>query len=225
MLLISSVNIAGLMLARSASRKKELGMRVAANWCNARQNHFATAYGKPPSFACGRRYRNGCLEIFRGSRILVSFFSRNWSMPLQLDAHPDTRVFAFTLLISVTAGVAFGLVPAFSRGRQDLVHLLKTDPGVAIGTRHRLPLGSLIVLIQIALAMPLLSGAALVARTLSNLRAEDVGFNPQRLLVFRIRFHVRSKESPKPRYRDLQERLALLPGVASVSRSGVALFE
>src|SRR5580700_5949895 len=158
-----------------------------------------------------------------GARILVSFFSRNWSMPLQLDAHPDTRVFAFTLLISVTAGVAFGLVPAFSRGRQDLVHLLKTDPGVANGTRHRLPLGSLIVLIQIALAMPLLSGAALVARTLANLRAEEVGFNPQHLLVFRID-STYSRKNPDTVYRDLQQQLRSLPGVVSVSRSGVFLL-
>jgi predicted permease len=219
-LLISSVNIAGLMLARSASRKKELGMRVALGATRGRIISQLLTESLLLSLAGGAI---GMVLGDFGARILVSFFSRNWWMPLQLDAHPDTRVFAFTLLISVTAGVAFGLVPAFSRGRQDLVHLLKTDPGVAIGTRHRLPLGSLIVLIQIALAMPLLSGAALIARTLSNLRAEDVGFNPQHLLVFRID-STYGRKNPQTRYRDLQERLALLPGVASASRSGVALL-
>ena len=133
-LLISSVNIAGLMLARSASRKKELGMRVALGATRGRIISQLLTESLLLSLAGGAI--GMALGDF-GARILVSFFSRNWSMPLQLDAHPDTRVFAFTLLISVTAGVAFGLVPAFSRGRQDLVHLLKTDPGVAIGTPRR----------------------------------------------------------------------------------------
>lgn len=126
------------------------------------------------------------LGVF-GARILVSFFSRNWSMPLQLDVHPDARAFAFTLLVSVVVGVAFGLIPAFSSGRPDLVSMLKTESGSAMGGVGRsMAFGSLIVITQIALAMPVLAAAGLVTRTLANLRAEDTGFNPQHLLVFWI---------------------------------------
>ena len=63
------------------------------------------------------------LGVF-GARILASFFSQNWSMPLQLEVHPDARVFAFTLLVSAAVGVAFGLIPAFSSGRPDFVSML-----------------------------------------------------------------------------------------------------
>ena len=122
-----------------------------------------------------------------GASILVAFFSRNWATPLQLDVHPDARVFAFTLLASAAVGVAFGLIPVFSSGRPDLVSVLKTEGGNAMGgAGRRLTFGSLIVITQIALAMPVLAAAGLVARTLANLRAENAGFNPQHLLVFRI---------------------------------------
>jgi predicted permease len=71
--------------------------------------------------------------------------------------------------------------------------------------------------------MPILAGAGLVTRTLANLRAEDVGFNPQHLLVFQIE-PTYSRKNPDTLYRDLQQQLRSLPGVVSVSRSGVALL-
>jgi predicted permease len=145
-------------------------------------------------------------------------------MPLQLEVHPDARVFAFTLLVSAAVGVAFGLIPAFSSDRPDLVSMLKAESGSAMGGVGRsVPFGSLIVITQIALAMPILAAAGLVTRTLANLRAEEVGFNPQYLLVFRID-STYSRKNPDTVYRDLQQQLRSLPGVVSVSRSGVALL-
>ena len=91
------------------------------------------------------------------------------------------------------------------------------------GVGRSVAVGSLIVITQIALAMPVLAAAGLVARTLANLRAEDVGFNPQHLLVFRID-STYTRKNPDTLYRDLQQQLGSLPGVVSVSRSGVALL-
>jgi putative ABC transport system permease protein len=145
-------------------------------------------------------------------------------MPLQIDVHPDARVVAFTLLVSVAVGIAFGLIPAFSSGRPNLVSTLKTEGGSMIaGVGRSLVFGSLIVITQIALAMPIRAAAGLVARTLANLRAEEVGFNPQHLLVFRIDSTYGGKNPSTP-YRDLQQQLRSLPGIVSVSRSGVALL-
>ena len=220
-LLISCVNIAGLMLARSAARKKELGMRVALGATRGRIISQLLTESLLLALAGGTV--GMALGAF-GAHILVSFFSRNWSMPLQLDVHPDARVFAFTLLVSVAVGVAFGLVPAFSSGRRDLISTLKAESGSAIvGVGRSRAFGSLIVITQIALAMPILAAAGLVTRTLANLRAEDVGFNPQHLLVFRID-STYSRKNPDTLYRDLQQQLRSLPGVVSVSRSGVALL-
>jgi predicted permease len=220
-LLISCVNIAGLILARSAVRRKELGMRVALGATRGRIISQLLAESLLLSFAGGAA---GMILGVLGARILVSFFSRNWAMPLHLDIHPDARVFAFTLLVSIAVGVAFGLIPAFSSSRLDLVSMLKTQSGAAIaGAGRSVAFGSLIVITQIALAMPVLAAAGLVTRTLANLRAEDVGFNPQHLLVFRID-STYSRQNPATVYQDLQQQLESLPGVISVSHSGVALL-
>jgi predicted permease len=220
-LLISCVNIAGLMLARSAARRKELGMRVALGATRGRIISQLLTETLLLAFAGGAVGMG--FGVF-GARILVSFFSRNWPMPLQLDVHPDARVFAFTLLVSVAVGVVFGLIPAFSSGRPDLVSTLKAESGSTMGGVGRsLGFGSLIVITQIALAMPILAAAGLVTRTLANLRAEDVGFNPQHLLVFQIE-PAYSRKNPETLYRDLQQQLRSLPGVVSVSRSGGALL-
>ncbi|MGA7928876.1 MAG: ABC transporter permease [Candidatus Sulfotelmatobacter sp.] len=220
-LLISCVNIAGLMLARSGARRKELGIRVALGATRGRIISQLLTESLLLAFMGGAV--GMALGVF-GSRILVSFFSRNWSMPLQLDAHPDARVFVFTLLVSVAVGVAFGLIPAFFSSRPDLVSTLKAESGSAMaGVGRSVAVGSLIVITQIALAMPVLAAAGLVARTLANLRAEDVGFNPQHLLVFRID-STYTRKNPDTLYRDLQQQLRSLPGVVSVSRSGVALL-
>jgi predicted permease len=103
-----------------------------------------------------------------------------------------------------------------------LVPTLKDERGTSAAGRT-LAVGSLIVMLQIALAMPILAAAGLVARTLANLKAEDVGFNPQHLLVFRVD-STYSQKNPATLYRDLQQELGSLPGIASVSRSGVALL-
>ena len=220
-LLISCVNIAGLMLARSTARRKELGIRVALGATRGRI--ISQLLTESLLLACMGGAFGMALGVF-GARILVSFFSRNWSMPLQLDAHPDARVFVFTLLVSVAVGVAFGLIPAFFSSRPDLVSTLKAESGSAMaGVGRSVAVGSLIVITQIALAMPVLAAAGLVARTLANLRAEDVGFNAQHLLVFRID-STYTRKNPDTLYRDLQQQLRSLPGVVSVSRSGVALL-
>jgi predicted permease len=220
-LLISCVNIAGLMLARSTARRKELGLRVALGATRGRIVSQLLTESLLLSFVGGAI---GMVLGGLGARILASFFSRNWSMPLQLDAHPDARVFAFTLLVSVAVGVAFGLIPAFSSSRPDLVSTLKTESGSAMaGVGRSVAVGSLIVITQIALAMPVLAAAGLVARTLANLKAEDVGFNPQHLLVFGVD-STYTRKNPDTLYRDLQQQLKSLPGVVSVSRSGVALL-
>jgi predicted permease len=220
-LLISCVNIAGLMLARSAARRKELGLRVALGATRGKIISQMLTESLLLAFAGGTV--GMALGLF-GARILVSFFSRNWSMPLQLDVHPDARVFAFTLLVSVAVGVTFGLIPVFSSRQSDLVSTLKAEGGSAMaGVGRSLAFGSLIVITQIAFAMPILAAAGLVARTLANLRGENVGFNPQHLLVFRVD-STYSRKNPDTLYRDLHQQLRSLPGIASVSRSGVALL-
>ena len=220
-LLISCVNIAGMMLARSAARRKELGVRVALGATRGKIIAQLLTESLLLAFAGGA---GGMVFGVLGARVLVSFFSRNWPMPLRLDIHPDARVFAFTVLVSVLVGVVFGLVSALLSDRLDLVSTLKAEPGGGMaGMSRNLAFGSLIVVIQIAFTMPILAGAGLVARTLTNLRSENIGFNAQHLLTFQID-STYSRKNPETLYRDLQQEIRSLPGIVSVSYSGVALL-
>ena len=220
-LLISCVNISGLVLARAAARKKEIGTRVALGASRSRIISQLLIESLLLSFLGGAF---GILLGEAGARVLVAFLSHNWWVRLDLNVHPDVRVLFFTLLVSGLVGVASALVPAVSSGRRDSLSFFRTATSSIIATTRRgFAFGSLIIVAQIALAMPILTGAALVARTLGNLKAENLGFNPQHVVVFRVDSSYIHKD-PNGLYRNLQEQFASLPGVLSVSRSGVALL-
>src|SRR5262249_1659011 len=157
-----------------ASRRKEFGMRFALGATRGRIISQLLTESLLLSVIAGAM---GLALGDFGSRILVSFFSRNWSMPLQLDVHPDARVFASAVLVAVAVGVVVGLSPALGRARQHLPVLGTESESVTIGTRRRLARGSLIVMLQIPLAVPLLGGAAHDAHPMRSLKAQEVEFN------------------------------------------------
>jgi len=223
-LLISCANIAGLMLARAAARRKELAMRVALGATRGRITRQLLTESLLLSLTGGAA---GILLGYLGAGALASFLSHNWTLRLQLDVHPDARILAFTALVSVVVGIAFGLAPAFSSGRTDLAPTLREVAGNAAGIRgSHVILGSSLVLIQMALAMLVLTGTGLVVRTLANLKSENVGFDPQNLLVFRVdaTYTSRAGGNIDTLYRNLQEQLSSLPGVTAISRSGILLL-
>ncbi len=121
-LLISCANIAGLMLARSAARRKELAMRIALGATRARILRQLFTESLLLSLTGGAI---GILLGYLGAGALASFLSHNWYRPLQVDVRPDAHVLAFTVLVSVLVGVAFGLAPVFSSRRLDLVPAVK----------------------------------------------------------------------------------------------------
>ena len=222
-LLISCANIAGLMLARSAARRKELAMRIALGATRGRITRQLLTESILLSLA------GGACGIFLGSqgaRALTSFLSSNWFQPVQVDVHPDARVLAFTFFVSVLVGVAFGLAPAFSSQRSDLTPALKESAGGSTARGGWITLGNSLVVVQIALTMVALTGAGLLIRTLSNLKFENVGFDAHYLLVFRVdaTYSQRTGDRLKTLYGDLQERLSALPGVIAATRSGVELL-
>jgi len=220
-LFIACANLAGLTLARSAARQKELAMRVALGATSARILRQLLTESLLLSLTGGAL---GILLGYLGAGGLEKFLSHNWYLPLQVDVRPDAHVLAFTVVVSILVGIVFGLAPIFSRRRLDLVPALKeTVASATIAGRRRLTLGNSLVLVQMALAMLILAGTGLLVRTLSNLRAENVGFDPQNVVVFRVdaAYSHRAGGNLQTLYRDLQEQLSSLPGVTSASRSGV----
>ena len=96
-LVISCANIAGLMLARSAARRKEMAMRIALGATGARIIRQLLTESLLLSVLGGSA---GIVVGYLGAGALASFLSHNWFLPLQVDVHPDTHVLAFTVLAS-----------------------------------------------------------------------------------------------------------------------------
>jgi predicted permease len=223
-LIASATNIAGLMLARSGARRKEIAMRIALGATRARIVRQLLTESLLLSIMCGTV---GILLGRFGAFALSSFLSHNWSVPIDLDVQPDARVLAFSFSVSVLVGIAFGIIPALAIRRPELAPALKAfATSASPRAERRFAVGMLIVVAQIALAVPVLIGAGLVVRTLANLKTEDVGFDAHNLLVFRVdsTYSGESGAHQNNLNRNLQEQLSSLPGVASVSRSGVSLL-
>src|SRR5439155_17634600 len=132
----------------------------------------------------------------------------------------DWRVLTFTLIVSIATGVVFGLLPALQTARTDLYIALKRTGIAAVSGFRRTSGRAMLVVLEIALALMLVIGAALLIRTSVALRAVRPGFDSRNLLTLRMsvagtRFETRDGISELAR--DGRERLRALPGVAAAS--------
>ncbi len=220
-LLISCANIAGLMLARNAVRRKEIAVRNALGASPGRIMRQLLTESLLLSLSGGVC---GFLLGWRGAQTLANFFGPNltWLVPMQIDVHPNLRILGFTASTTIFVGVIFGVLPAFLSRRVKVIPALKDGAMQATSGSSRGILGHTLIVAQMALASLLLIGAGLLVRTLSNLNSVPLGFDPQNVLVFSIDS---TYSSPKQgNFQTLQEQLASLPGVSSVSSSSGPLI-
>jgi predicted permease len=227
-LLIASVNVANLLLARGAARLPELATRAAlgaGRWRLVRQ--LAT-----------EGLMLGALGGLLGAGlawmtipILASQIS--FSYIALIDARPDVRVLGLALALTVTAALVAGVVPALRLSRTTL------QSGLASGNRTTMASGRrlqrVLVTAQLAMSLLLVSAAGLLLRTIVHLAGVDPGFTPAHVVMLNVR-----DEAPQPsfggvddtarkarraeRYRVLDERLNAVPGVQSASVSWLGLF-
>jgi putative ABC transport system permease protein len=211
--LIACSNVANLLLARGATRGKEIGIRLALG-ANRRQ--------------IVRQLLAESLVIGLAGSALGLIFAV-WGVDLMLSALPnevpywihfdfDWRVFSFALGIGAVSSVLFGLLPALQSSRPHLVDALKeggrTGSGGAKGQRVR----NSLVVAEVALALVLLIGAGLMMRSFMNLQKTDIGMDPSRTLTFRVGLpeaQFPDKDTPARFFEQLIPKLAHLPGVES----------
>lgn len=180
-LLIACTNVASLLLARMASRKQEIAVRSALGAGRLRLARQIVAESVI-LFAAGGAL--GLLLALWGTRLLIALNPD--AIPRADEISFDGRVLAYTLLVSVSMGALFGLVPAPSAiGRQLYGALREGGRSLAAGRRSRLA-GSILVLGEMALALALLVGAGLLLRSLARLQAVDPGFNPRGVITARL---------------------------------------
>jgi predicted permease len=228
-LLIACANVAGLLLARSTSRERELAVRLALGASRRRVMQQMLTESILLSLAGAAL---GTLLAYAGASALAAFASTSVDRPLQIDAVPDMRVLLFTMGVALATGIGFGLAPAIrgARTRSAAEMSRGTTEAAPLNTpagRRRLGLGSTLVVLQVALSIVMLTGAGLLLRTLSKLRSVDAGFDTRNVLMVWINPALTGydKNHVQSLYDNLQQRLSSLPGVISVSYSSWALLD
>jgi|SRR5579871_1309183 len=214
-LLIACCNLANLLLGRATARSGEIAVRLALGAGRGRlirqvlaESLLLAAIGSAAALAVSHW----------GGMALVTLASegRDWTLPLG----PDWRVLAFTAAVTAGATCLFGLAPAWSATRVDLLSALQGARGQS-GGRHRQFLGKALVTAQISISLVLLAGSALLVRSLWSLRHQDFGFRSEHVLMVDLPWEF--SPSMMARYRALSvplyERVNQLPGVLSAAFS------
>ena len=219
-LLIACSNLANLLLARSAGRRREIAVRVALGATRgqiAAQLLMESLLLSLGGEALGLMLGKVCWNVFGG---LVP--AQLGSSGLQIDG----QVLVFTAAISIAAGVLFGFTPAFRATDVTLHDALKE--GVRTGeSRGGLRLRDGLVVAQFALAFALLVGSGLMIQTIWNLHKEDLGFRADHLLTMGIslpKTKYDTDEKTRVFFREVEEKVRALPGVKSVGFSSDAPF-
>jgi predicted permease len=220
-LLIACANLASLLIARAAARRKEMALRTAVGagrWALLRQLLIESL----------------TLTLAAG---LLGLLIAQWAVaallqvvndddgPSWLAAQLDFRLFAYAMAVAVAAGVIFGCAPLLQTLRIDLVTALKEQASTtASGARQRAR--KVLVAAQIALALVLVTGAVLFASTLVNLRNTSPGFEPANVLTFALEPRLNGYDKPRTAalLRNLRERLAATPGVENVAYAASGPF-
>ncbi len=215
-LLIACANIAGLMLARSAGRASEIGVRLALGAGRFRVARQLLTESVLLAALGGALALIVAVWLTDGLRAMLP--DKNADMQAQLGFAPDWRILGFTMGLSVVTGLLFGLAPALQSSTLDLLPLLKGAGGSLSGA-SRSRLRSVLVVGQIALSLVLLVSAGLCVRTLQNAQAINLGFTAENLLTAKLDLGRQNYSETQGRvfYQRLLERLGGLPGVEAAS--------
>jgi macrolide transport system ATP-binding/permease protein len=224
-LLIACINLAGLLLARAAARRKEIGIRLCVGASRSRlvRQLMAESFLLAALGGGGGLALSWCsLRGFLATELLSAWGHADLAELALRHLTPDCRILSFTLLISLGSCLVFGLVPALRATRANLITTIK-DEGGAIGQRRtRSWLRNGLVVTQIALCLVLLIAAGLLLRGLGQTQTLEPSFDPQKmlLLIVNVRPARYNEARAQQFYQELAARLEALPGVRSVTRAG-----
>jgi putative ABC transport system permease protein len=215
-LLIACVNVANLLLARSTTRMREFAIRAALGASQGRVIRQLLTESMMLALAGGGL---GLLLAAWGTRTALALLPA--ALPRAQEIGLDIRVLVFTTAISVIAGVLFGMVPALRTSRQDLHGTLKEGSRSVSGVHHRTQ--NAFVVVEIAMALILLTGAGLMIRSLVRLWNINPGFDSHNVLTFNVSLPPStaqaSPDAIRAAWRQFDDKVKATPGIESVSLS------
>jgi predicted permease len=207
-LFLACTNVASLMLARQSSREKENAVRVTLGASRRRlirlqlvESLFLSILAALP----GMGLAAAAIPVARtlGPRDIRGF--------AELSLNPE--VLAFCALLSVITGVLFGLGPAWLTARRDPQGSLRAGGRTMTGSLARRRLGGVLMALQLALAMVLVTGAGLMLRSFLRVQDVDLGYQPQGLLFLHLDAPTREGGGPAALYDEALARIRAIPGV------------
>ena len=215
LLLISCANVAGLLLARGSGRQAELAVRAALG--ASRREVVFQLLGESLVLSAIGGVVGTVLAVFmlKGLLHLVPT-----GVPRVAEASIDGTVLAFTVGVSLLTGIVFGLLPARRLSRLDPVLALRDGSRTSTAGSKQHRLHSALVVAETAVGLVLLIGAGLLIRSFLHTVAVDPGFNPSRMLTFRVGLSSKRYKEDADRlafYRQLLSKLQALPGVQSAT--------
>ena len=208
-LLIATANVANLLLARSAARAREFAIRLALGASRAQIMRQLIAESLQLSIIGGLL---GLAVAEWGVKAVLA--AAPGSVPRTENIGVNTPVLLYTFAISVIVGIIFGLFPALKSAGMDVQMGLAEGGRGVLGGHQRIQ--NVLAVLQVALALVLLTGGSLLFRTIRNLRTVNPGFNPQHVLTFQIGLSPAATNTPsriRSAYRSLVERVRQIPGI------------
>jgi predicted permease len=223
LLLMVCANVAGLLLARSASRRQEIAIRLALGATRARlvrQMLTESVLLAAAGGIGGILIALAAIPLLQRAIPPMRDFSSEY-MPLALHLKPDIRVLGFSLLLCIATAVLFGLAPAMQASRAALDHVLRSARATS-SWRGRQAL----VTFEVALCTVLLAAAGLLVRTFERLEHLDAGFDRDHVVTFTVNpglvgYTAQQAESMKSAW---IEKVRALPGVTSVAVASLGVM-
>ena len=215
-LLIACANVANLWLTHAAGRERELAVRAALG---------------ASRFALVRQLLSESLLLSIGG-VLGGWLLAQRLVATVLKLSPETVqrmgeikldsvVLVFTVALSVMTVLLFGLLPALSATKLDLDQSLKEGTRAVSGSRRQQRLRGTLVVVEVALALLLLTGSGLLLKSFANLRNLELGFNPDRLLTMSLHLPADGYKEPATRVNYFQQTLANLQQTPGVEAAGI----
>ena len=213
-LLIACVNVATMVLGRSAARARELAVRTALGAGSRRLGRLLLTEGLVLGLA------GGAIGLFLAFALVELLHAvAPPSLPRLDEVAVNGAVLGVAALLSVGCGIGFGLVPLARASRVELTRVLREGGRGVSGGRSRHHTQRMLVVAEMTLAVLLLSGAGLLIRSLIRLQAVDLGFEAPRTLAVDLALPAARYPGLQPArfYADLLERIRTLPGVRAAS--------